>query len=93
MSRVSRSDALELQLIQSSGDLASRGRTDFVLTAFQTEAIKTTINNNATIVLLKTGGGKTYIFKVAEVVLSRRDNNSKNKVTIIISPLIALIKQ
>ena len=93
MSRVSRSDALELELIQSSGDLASHGRTDFALTAFQIEAIKTTINTNTTIVSLKTGGGKTYIFKVAEVVLSRRDNCSKKKVTIIISPLIALIKQ
>ena len=46
-------------------------KTNFVLTDLQSKAIKKTIiNTNSTVVSLKTGGGKTYIFKVAQIMVN-----------------------
>lgn len=59
----------------------------------QQDVIERTIAGGHSLVLMPTGGGKSLCFQIPALYLSQRDQNSAKKpITLVLSPLVALMK-
>ncbi len=74
------------------GKAAENFKPELKLSAFQRMAILISLQKDTltSIVSIKTGGGKTYVFQVLQYALC--EMNDRNQVVIVVSPLTALIK-